>query len=122
MVRPGTRFARLPHPGNHQDRRAENRLADDAQDGSTDGPKITHWKYLSLSEVLVTDTVTNIEIWAVSIIMQLASDRAEVNAAAGMAPVDTSWLFLPTLMSVIKKSTAMFEGTTSRSGRKMTWG
>jgi len=41
---------------------------------------------------------------------------------AGRAPVDTSCEFLPTLMSVMRKSTAMFEGTTSRSGRKMTWG
>ena len=90
MVCSSPRMAKLPHPGDHLNLRAANRLVDvDTHDGSTDGPKITHWKNLSSFEVLVTDTVTNIEIWAVSIFMRLDSERL-VNAAAGSAPVDTS--------------------------------
>jgi len=69
----------------------------------------------------VTEIVTNMLIWAVSILMRAVSER-EVNADAGKAPVDTSWLFLPILMSVMRKSSAMEAGITSRSGRKITCG
>src|SRR3989304_3982542 len=76
---------------------------------STAGPTMPPWKLRAAGFWLVTEIVTNIEIWQVSIFRR-TPNATSVNMTAGNAPVDTNWLFLPTFKSVMRKSTARFDG------------